>query len=203
MAAYTGFWLVASILALVACVVWRHELSFFSRDYWRYLLTPWKPATFAIATVGMVWLGPRSADPTWDPYDASLMCALTYLTAPWAVGTLARGLRGRAEWRSMLVAGWMWLLSASWSYDIYMLLRTGSYSPAWLANLGASSILYVFAGLLWNLDWIPGRGTSFGFAHEAWPRGARARASQRALLAAIPVIIVVAALMLGFFLHGC
>jgi hypothetical protein len=201
MIAYTVLWLTASGLGLAACVRWRGDLSMFSRDYARFLFARWKLATFAVAAVGMVWLGPQSGDPTWDAYDATLMCTLTYFTAPWAVGVLARSVRGRAGPRQVAVALWVWLLSASWSYDLYMLLRTGSYSPAWLANLGASSVLYTLAGLLWNLDGRPDRGTTLAFLHDPWPAPCEARTARRTLLAAIPVMLVVAALMLGFFLH--
>jgi len=37
----------------------------------------------------------------------------------------------------------VWLFSASWFYDLYIVLRDGSYSPYWLPNLFLSSILYI------------------------------------------------------------
>jgi hypothetical protein len=52
-----------------------------------------------------------------------------------------------------MVALCLWLFSASWSYDLYLLLRDGSYPVTWLANLFASSLLYLSAGLFWNLHW--------------------------------------------------
>jgi hypothetical protein len=118
------------------------------------------------------------------------------------VGSLARAFWGRAGWRQVAVAAWLWLFSTSWSYDLYILIRDGSYTPAWLANMGASSVLYLLAGLLWNLEWIPGRGTTFGFQRERWPAAVAVLNSPRVLLAAIPLIVMVAALMLGFFLHA-
>jgi hypothetical protein len=201
-AAYTALWVTAGGLAAGLCIRRRAEFSFLARAHWRLQLAPWKVATFAIALVGMVWLGPRSGDPTWDAVDASFMSVLTYLSAPWSVGTLARSLRRRANSRQAFVAAWLWLFSASWSYDLYILLRDGIYTPAWLANMGASSVLYMLAGLLWNLEWIRGQGTTLGFLREPWPDPSARRSSSRALLAALPLILIVAALMLGFFLHA-
>jgi hypothetical protein len=201
-AVYTTFWLAAGVLAAGLCVRRRAEFSLFTRDYWRFLLVPWKVVTFAIALIGMVWLGPRSGDPTWDPVDATFMCALTYLSAPWAVGTLVRAGRGWTGFWQGYLAAWLWLFSASWCYDLYILLRDGSYPPSWLANLGASSVLYALAGLLWNIEWAPVRGTSLGFLHERWPERSVGRASPRVLVAALPIVLLVTALMLGFFLHS-
>jgi len=55
------------------------------------------------------------------------------------------------------------MFSASWFYDTYILIRDGEYTPLWLPNIFASSSLYALAGLLWNLDWKPNRGTIFAF----------------------------------------
>jgi hypothetical protein len=199
---YTGLWLAAGILALAICVRRPSEFTLLSRCYWRMLLVPWKIVSFGIALVAMVWLGPRSGDPTWDATDASFMSILTFLSAPWAVGTLVRVARRRDGLRQGYVAAWVWMFSASWSYDLYILIRDGVYPPSWLANIPASSILYSLAGLLWNLEWLPGRGPSLGFLHQPWPREEPLRNSPRVLLVALPVIMLVAALMLGFFLNA-
>lgn len=200
-AVYTALWLAAGTVVMAVCIRRRSEFALLSRAYGRALSVPWKVATFAIALVGMVWLGPRSGDPTWDATDAAFMSVLTYLSAPWVVGTWVRVVRRRARLAQGLVAAWIWMFSASWSYDIYIWLRDGSYPPSWLANIGASSVLYALAGLLWSLEWIPGRGLSLSFLHEPWPSPAPLRNSFRVLLAALPVVVLVAALMLGFFFH--
>jgi hypothetical protein len=200
-AVYTALWLAAGIGVLALCIRHPRDFTMLSRAYSRALLVPWKVATFAIALVGMVWLGPRSGDPTWDAPDAIFMSVLTYLGAPWAVGTLLRVVRRRASFTQAFVAAWLWMFSASWSYDLYIWLRDGSYPASWLANLGASSVLYALAGTFWSFEWIPGRGPSLSFLHEPWPREAPLRDSSRVLLVALPVMVLVAALMLGFFLH--
>lgn len=37
------------------------------------------------------------------------------------------------------------------------------------ANLFASSVIYLSAGLFWNLEWQRGRGVIFAFMREGWP----------------------------------
>ena len=156
--AYIALWLTACAFAVGFCVRNRGEFAPFHADYWRFLLMPWKLVSFGIALAGMLWLGPRSGDPTWDWFDASFMSAPTYLGAPWALGVLWRTARHRLALWQAYVAGCLWMFSASWSYDIYILLRDGRYPPSWLANMLVSSILYLLAGLLWNVESLQTRG---------------------------------------------
>jgi hypothetical protein len=138
------------------------------------LRAPWRLATFAVATAALVAFAPYSGDPTWDAWDAGFMSALTFATAPWTVGCLYRAARGQRRWSELYVAACVWMASASWSYDLYILLRDGLYPPSALANIPASSILYLAGGLFWSLDWRPGRGVTFAFLEADWPAaGAR------------------------------
>ena len=198
--AYIALWLTACAFAVGFCVRNRGEFAPFHADYWRFLLMPWKLVSFGIALAGMLWLGPRSGDPTWDWFDASFMSALTYLGAPWARGVLWRTARHRLALWQAYVAGCLWMFSASWSYDIYILLRDGRYPPSWLANMLVSSILYLLAGLLWNVESLQTRGMTLAFLHEGWLRPRKG--SLRALLFAVPIMALVALLMLIFFLHA-
>ena len=77
-------------------------------------------------------------------------------------------------------------------------MRDGSYPATWDSNLAASSVLYCAGGLLWNLDWRPGRGLLFAFLDEPWPDpAARAPFLRVAGFAAI-FIALVAAMLLPF-----
>lgn len=199
-AIYTALWLGAGSVVLAMCIRRPSDFSIFSLAYGRALVVPWKIVTFSIALIAMVWLGPRSGDPTWDATDASFMSLFTYLSAPWSLGTFVRLVRRRTGLAQACVALWLWMFSASWSYDLYVWLRDGSYPPSWSANIVASSLLYALAGTLWSLEWSPAHGPSLSFLHEPWPRETPPRDSFRVLLAALPVVVLVAALMLGFFL---
>lgn len=140
-----------------------------SRQYWHFLAEPWKLATFAAGALLITLVAPYTGDPTWDHVDGAFMSILCFTTAPWVVGTLFLLARGRAGWVEGYVAVCAWLFSASWSYDIYLVWRDGHYPATWLPNLFASSLIYLCAGLFWNLEWQPGRGVIFSFMRDNWP----------------------------------
>ena len=138
-------------------------------DYWRFLITPWKCITFLIAASGLILVAPYTGDPTWDYIDASFMAALTFVTAPWVVGILFLNIRRSQPLdRQTFLAICLWMFSASWSYDCYLLLRDGIYPDTWQVNIYASSVLYFSAGFLWNLDNRPNRGITFAFMEPIW-----------------------------------
>jgi hypothetical protein len=169
MRVYLVAWLTALWLAVIVAIRQRRRVTLFDAAYRRFLAVRWRLITFAIATVALVLVAPHTGDPTWDYYDAAFMSVLTFATAPWSLGTLYRGLRGQRQPVALYLAACAWMFSASWSYDVYILLRDGFYPPSWLANLGASSILYGAAGMFWNLDWRPARGVTFSFLEPEWP----------------------------------
>ena len=165
---------------------------------------PWKVATFLIALAWMVAVAPYSGDPTWDHFDSFFMSVLTFAGAPWAVGALFRWFKGKSKKprRQAYVALCVWLFTVSWSYDLYILIRDGSYPAEWLANMVASSTLYIPAGLLWNLTWVEGKGVSFAFMEEDWPRAPEKHpAFSKVFWYAALLIFFVAGLLL-YFLHG-
>jgi hypothetical protein len=93
----------------------------------------------------------------------------------------------------------LWMFSASWSYDLYILIRDGSYPTTWLPNIFASSALYILAGLLWNLEYRQGRGTIFSFMEADWPSPVNNVVFPKILWFALPIMALVTALILGFF----
>jgi len=166
---YVAVWGAACIGALALFLVHNGRFTIASAAYWRFLLVPWKLVTFGLAAAGITVIAPYSSDPTWDYVDAAFMSAFTFATAPWAVGTLYRAVRRRATSEQIYVAVCVWLFSASWSYDLYLLFRDGFYPVTWWANLVASSVLYLAAGLFWSLAWSPSAGGMFAFTQEGWP----------------------------------
>lgn len=164
---YLAAWISYSILC-----VWLYasdRKSFPLHAYKSFLLVPWKLITFSVAAIGITVVAPYTADPTWDYVDAAMMSVLTFLTAPWSVGTIYLGIRGKARVRHVLVAIGLWMLSASWCYDLYLLIRDGQYPMTWDVNIYASSVLYLSAGLLWNLEYRSGRGVTFSFLEPGFP----------------------------------
>lgn len=82
------------------------------------------------------------------------------------------------------------------------MFRDGVYPETWWANMAASSILYVLAGMLWNLEWRPGRGVVFGFMEEGWPDPAHAGGFARLAWFALPIMLMAGGLIAPFLWGG-
>ena len=167
---YMAAWVSTLIVSALVAVRARSAIGLFHADYWAFLLKPWKVTMFAVGLLGIVAMAPMTGDPTWDYFDAAFMAILAFTTAPWAVGTLYRAFTQEPRRLSpVFVAVTVWVFSASWSYDGYLLLRDGIYPATWTWNLVVSSCLYFLAGLFWNLDWSESRGSHFSFQQVRWP----------------------------------
>ncbi len=166
---YLAGWSLACLAALILFL--RHPAEFAPgrRAYWHFLAEPWKLATFAAGAGLITLVAPYTGDPTWDHVDGLFMSVFCFSTAPWVTATLYLLLRNRTGWRETYAAVCAWLFSASWSYDFYLLWRDGEYPFTWLPNLFASSVIYLAAGLFWNLEWQRGRGVIFSFMRPDWP----------------------------------
>lgn len=150
---YLFSWIVFCFFNFYFLIKNPSEFTLTSTPYLKFLLRPWKIVTFIVAMLGIILIAPYTGDPTWNYIDAALMSILTFVTAPWSIGTLYRCIKYKALNKSIILAVCLWMFSASWSYDLYLLLRDGYYPYTWFSNIFASSILYVCAGLFWNLDW--------------------------------------------------
>jgi len=197
---YVGGYILACAMAIVIAFRDRQTISFFSASYREFMAVPWKVTSFAVAASGMTWIAPYTSDPTWDYFDAALMSLLTFATAPWAMGTFYLFLRRKASAAHAYVAMCCWLFSASWCYDLYILFRDGQYPITWLPNIFAASVLYIAAGLMWNLEWHPNRGVVFAFMEGEWPQAAAQANFIRVLGYAMPFMIIVAASIIYFVL---
>jgi hypothetical protein len=198
--AYLTGYSLACALAILLMYRNRKELILFRRQYWRFLRSGWKLTTFAIAAIAMIVMAPYTGDPTWDYVDAAFMSILTFLTAPWAVGTLFLALRRQAPMAHIYVASCVWMFSVSWTYDVYILLKHGYYPPTWLPNIVLSSILYFAAGLLWNLQRKEGRGVVFGFVEPGWPESRYELGFRRVIWFALPIMILVTMMIAPFLI---
>jgi hypothetical protein len=196
MAAYTVVWLLCVVLALMHLWFKREAYATAYRGYAAFLLAPWKVITFVIATIGITVVAPYTGDPTWDYIDAPMMAVLTYLTAPWVMGLLYRA--RATPLAHLLVAGALWMLAASWCYDGYQLLLHGFYPITWFFNIIASSVLYISAGLMWNLDMRPGRGATFAFLEPEWLVPPAPGTNAKVLLWASPFMALAAGSIIYF-----
>ena len=197
---YIVVWGLLCITALLLAILNRKNIEIFQYRYWRFLFQPWKIVTFLIAGTGITVIAPYTGDPTWDYIDAAFMSIFTYASAPWAVGTLYLFFLRKVGFINAYIAFCVWMFSASWSYDLYLVFRDGYYPQTWLPNIFASSVLYVSAGLLWNLEWKEGRGAIFGFMNDNWPEALNTNSFNKIILYALPFIIIVLAMILPFII---
>lgn len=165
---YTATWMALCVAAVTLMIQHKIVLELFQFEYRILLFQKWKLVTFTIALTGIAIIAPYTGDPTWDYMDAVFMSVLTFLTAPWVVGVMFRFIYYEKSWVKLYVAICVWMFSASWSYDAYLLLRDGVYPMTWLSNIFASSVLYFCAGLFWSLEWKEGRGVHFSFTEKKW-----------------------------------
>jgi hypothetical protein len=196
---YIACWAVACLAALGAFVRAPSRFYIGRRAYWHFLGEPWKLATFLISGALVTLVAPYSGDPTWDRTDGFFMSVFCFATAPWVVGVLYEAAHRKASFAELYVAVIAWLFSASWSYDIYLVMRDGSYPITWAPNIVASSVIYISAGLFWNLEWLAGRGVIFSFMRDGWPSRPATSAPWRfalpALIFAVPVIAAIVMFM--------
>jgi hypothetical protein len=195
---YLTVWATLCGLAIILAIRLGRQLEITHPVYWRALLVPWKLITFLVAAAGMMIIAPWTGDPTWDWFDAGFMAVFAYAGAPWAVGVLYQGLRGWQPVTKIYVALCLWMFSASWSYDLYILLRDGEYPGTWAANIAASSILYACAGMMWSLEWREGRGVIFSFMERDWPLPPDPRSLSRIIWFALPFMVLVGVMILAF-----
>lgn len=199
---YVAAWAVACLVAVGLVARSPSAYAITRRAYWRFLLKPWRAATGAIAVAFLVLAAPYAGDPTWDGQVGLLMGLPTFATAPWSIATLWRVARRRLPRSHAWVAVCAWMLSASWGYDLYNLLRHGHYPASWAANLAASSVLYAAAGLCWNLTTVQGIGVTFAFLRDDWPDVAEAPPSARLVAGVAAFVSLVAALLLPFVIEA-
>lgn len=177
------------------------EFSLLCDAYLKFLFVRWKVITFIVSSIGIVIIAPYTGDQTWDYFDAAIMSILTYLTAPWAVGTLFRWASTNriVTNKQAMIAVCLWLFSASWCYDLYLLVRDGIYPITWWSNMIASSVLYLTAGLFWNLEWSEDREMIFSFNKSAWPVNPKDESFKNVFWYALPFMIIAVG-SIGYFL---
>lgn len=198
---YMAVWLAACAIAVYLFLIDVKSCILFRKQYWLFLFRKWKRNTFLIATVLIVIIAPFSGDRTWDYFDAFFMSVLTYLTAPWVVGIFYKFKLHKVSITQVYAAFCVWLFSASWSYDIYLLWRDKHYPETWWANMILSSFLYWCGGLFWNLDWKFGRGTFLSFASDNWPEPSAANVFGKIMKQGLIYILFVV-ILLGLIIYN-
>lgn len=172
--------------------------------YLRFLLLPWKLCLFVPALLFVSFAGRFTNDETWDMVTGAGMSLLTFLTAPWSIGLFYQVVKRRRPWRYLVVATTLLLFSSSWFYDGYLLWRDGAYTVRWWSNLLLSPIIYIAAGLLWNLEatehnsFDEGGQARLSFLRPDWPAPPRNPGFAELLPLAFLFVLVAAYVLTGF-----
>ncbi len=203
-AVYIVLWSGFCLLAAGVLVAERQRLATEWRAYLRFLCVPWKLALFAPAFAFVTVAGRYTNDETWDVVTGGGMSILTFLTAPWSVGLLYQVVTRRRAPRYLVVALALLLFSSSWFYDGYLLWRDGAYTHRWAGNLMLSPIIYVAAGLLWNLEarertnFFERHDFRLAFVRPDWPASTGDGRFAPLLLVAVPLMAIAAFVLVAF-----
>ncbi len=196
---YTVLWVILCIIALATFIKERRSFPLFFGNYWRFIFTPWKIVTFLIAVAGLIFVASRVSAPDLDRFNAVSMAALTFLTAPLVVGVIYRAFNVQWSLGQFFGACCIWLFCSSWVFDAYILVKDGQYPIMWPIYMLGTLGLYVLGGLFWNLDWKPGRGTTFAFMEGDWPMPQSQPVFLKIVGMALLFMVAVSALFLLFF----
>jgi hypothetical protein len=186
------------LLAVAILVQERKTVLSQMHEYFRFLCVPWKLMLFFPALIFVTFAGRFTDDETWDIVTGSGMSILTFLTAPWSIATGYQVLFGRRPGRYLFVAMVLCLFSSSWFYDGYLFWRDGLYTPRWLGNLMLSPIIYISAGLLWNLETKPSGGFTLSFLRPDWPKPPGNPSFRALILIAFPLILLAGFVLVAF-----
>jgi len=192
---YMSAWLFACGVAVG--IVSRNPTKYgFNRLYLSFITVPWKLVVFVPSFLFVTFAGQFSFDDTWDVVNGAGMSALTFATAPWAVGMLYKASQSAASKHQIFVAIVAMMFSSSWFYDGWLVMRDGYYPSTWLPNLLLSPVLYIAAGLLWNLEVDENGKASFSFFRQNWPEISSNRLNRALLMKAVPSIAIAAFILL-------
>lgn len=195
---YTLSWILVCLIALAILLKDRHQLSTEGQNYLQFLCVPWKLAIFIPAFVFVTFAGRFTDDETWDIVTGSVMSLLTFATAPWSLGLMYQVLKRTRKPRYLLVATALCLFSASWFYDAYLFLRDGHYTARWLGNLILSPIMYLSAGLLWNLEAKNRFFPTISFLREDWPMPPADKSFRPLLPIAFTIMLFVGSMLMSY-----
>lgn len=203
-AKYIAFWVLFCLLAIFILLADRKQLRREWQAYLAFLFVPWKLCLFVPAFLFVTFAGRYTNDETWDVVTGGGMSILTFFTAPWSIGLIYQVLTGRRPLRYSIVAVALLLFSSSWFYDAYLLWRDGVYTRRWLGNLMLSPMIYLAAGLLWNLE-ATGRASfldrsnfRFSFVRPDWPRRPIDTQFAPLIMVSVPLILVAAFVLIAF-----
>lgn len=199
---YVAFW-IGNVLIWLSGFARKKCGSFLlSKDYFHSLDRSWKLWTFFIALALLSYVSTLGYDPTWDVPETFVMGILTYITAPYSVGTFYRFFKGLdRNWSELYLAVVLTFFSSCWFYDAYAtIFLVGEYPRMAFSNMGISPILYLLGGTLWSLEYVNQMGITLPFAHKDWKLTGYEVGEFQKFLPYIAGVTVVMLAIFGYFI---
>lgn len=137
----------------------RVKYNFLTSEYWRFIFTPTRFLIYLVGSLALILPVPYINYHSWDYPIAIFQPILSYLTAPWAIGIFYKFTKGTFIIDEIFVAFCLMLFAGSWSVELYLIFRDGSYMPDWLINIPIGIGCYVLMGILWNIEFKNGKGS--------------------------------------------
>lgn len=167
---YITFYLILTIIWLILILKQRKQIILFKKDYLLFLIKKWKIITFLIATISLSYISTLWYDPTWDIPETIIMSLLTLYFSPYSVWVIYRYFK----WiNKSLIELYIWIIliffSSCWFYDLYaMIFLLWYYPETAFVNISLSPYFYLFAWIMWSLDYSKKDWVVFTFTKSEW-----------------------------------
>lgn len=167
---YLIIWIILTVIWIILLIKNRKTILLFKGEYGLFLMKKWKIILFLVATFLLSYISTLWYDPTWDIPETIIMSVLTYYTAPYSVGVIYRYFSGLYKNGSELYIAFILILfSSAWFYDIYaMIFLVWTYPLTAFSNLWLSPFFYIFAWMMWSLDYKKELWVIFVYKYKEW-----------------------------------
>lgn len=167
---YISIWSILTLIWFLLLIKNRKEIILFKRDYFSFLFKGWKIILFLVALISLSYISTLGYDPSWDIPMTIIMSFLTFYTSPFVVGTIYRYLKWINKNKIELYISFILLFfSSAWFYDMYaMIILLWYYPPMAFSNLWLSPFFYLFAWIMWNLDYNKEKWVVFSYTEKEW-----------------------------------
>ncbi len=167
---YIIFWLILTITWFILIIKERKNIILFKKDYVLFLLKKWKIVLFLIAMIGLSYISTLWFDPSWDIPETIVMSIMTFYFSPYSVWTIYRYFKWFHKSNiELYIAVILLFFISCWFYDAYSaLFLLGHYPPMAFSNIWLSPFFYIFAGMLWSLDYSKDKWAIFVYTSPEW-----------------------------------
>lgn len=167
---YILFYLILTIIWIILIKKNKQEIILFKKDYFLFLFKKWKIILFLIATIGLSYISTLWYDPSWDIQETIIMSLLTFYFSPYSVWIIYRFYKWITKSKiELYISIILMLFSACWFYDIYaMIFLLWYYPPMAFSNLFLSPFFYLFAWIMWSLDYSKKDWVIFTYTKKEW-----------------------------------